>query len=259
MPLFDAHCHLQDQRIFPDAELFLQRAKEAGVEKMAVKGCAESDWSRVIQLQKKHPDRLYMAFGLHPWFIKERSIHWLECLEEKLLEYPDASVGEIGIDHAFAGRNDADQEKVFLAQMKLAVRLNRPVTIHCRQAWGRLIKLLDQLEMLPPLLIHCFGGSVETAQELLRRGAFISFSGTITRPENKKARGVIRSIPANRLLLETDAPDLLPHNLPFSSSPTINQPAYLPFILAHAAVLRGESEEYLKKITFQNASQFFTP
>jgi len=258
MSLFDAHCHLQDARVFPKADLLMQRARVAGVEKMAVKGCSEDDWPRVSQLGKQYADRLYLAFGLHPWFIKKRSAHWLERLEETLKEHPAASVGEIGIDHAIPERNDAEQEEVFLAQMQLAVRLNRPTTIHCRQAWGRLIELLDQIDLLPPMLIHCFGGSVETAQELLRRGAYLSFSGSITRPNNKKVRKVIQSVPSDRILLETDAPDLLPHNLPFSPLPTYNEPAYIPFILARAADLRGESEEELKKASFLNATHFFS-
>ena len=124
------------------------------------------------------------------------------------------------------------------------------------------------------MLIHCFGGSAEIATELVKRGAYISFSGSITRPNAKKAGAAIRVVPDDRILIETDAPDILPHNVTEASSfvlieigalPTeqdapstrVNEPANLRFVLAKAAELRGVSEESLAEITFRNAEQFF--
>jgi len=253
MKLFDCHNHIQDERIFPMLEKVMERAHLAGVEKMAVKGCCEADWPRVVEITNRHPNA-YLAFGLHPWHVSGRSAQWFQLLEELLTRYPQASVGEIGIDHAIENRNDAEQERVFLAQLEMARKFDRPVTIHCRRAWGRLIELLDVFGELPRgMLIHCFGGSAEVAQELVKRGAYLSFSGSITRPNAKRAGSAIRAVPNDRILIETDAPDILPHNLDAG----YNEPANLRHVLAKAAELRGISEETLAELTFRNAERFF--
>ena len=113
MELFDCHNHIQDERLFPMLGDVMERAREAGVVRMGVKGCCEADWPRVIAVLESHPG-IHPAFGLHPWFIADRSPEWLETLEALLVKYPLASVGEIGIDHAVEERNDGDQEAVSL-------------------------------------------------------------------------------------------------------------------------------------------------
>ncbi len=253
MQLFDCHNHIQDERIFPQVQDVMARARAAGVVKMGLKGCFEADWPRVVEIMEAYKG-IHMSFGLHPWFIAERSPVWLEHLEKILIQYPQAGVGEIGIDHKVEEYDAADQESVFLAQLELAKRLGRPVSIHCRNAWGRLIELLDEIGELPcGMLIHCYGGSAEVAQELVKRGGYISFSGSITRPNNKKAGPAIRSVPADRILIETDAPDIMPS----TAEGELNEPANLRLVLAKAAELRGISEAELARLTFQNAERLF--
>jgi len=276
--LFDAHNHIQDERLFPMLETVMERARAAGVVKMAVKGCCEADWPKVVEIVNRYPDT-HLAFGLHPWFINGCSEQCFQTLEKLLTTYPQASVGEIGIDHAIENRDDAKQESVFLAQLEIARKYNRPVTIHCRRAWVRLVELLDQFGELPHgMLIHCFGGSAEVATELVKRGACISFSGSITRPGNIKAGPAIRAVPDDRILIETDAPDILPHNIVDGASCSVahapstdraaateleapstilNEPANLRLVLSKAAELRGVSEETLAETTFRNAERFF--
>ncbi|MBN2704648.1 MAG: TatD family hydrolase [Pontiellaceae bacterium] len=253
MRLFDCHNHIQDERLYGDLAGVLARAHSAGVVKMGVKGCCEADWPRVIRIMQTCPG-IYPSFGIHPWEIDKRSDEWSERLESLLLTYPQAGVGEIGIDHAVEPRNHAEQEAVFIAQLELARRLERPVSIHCRKAWGRLIELLDAFGKLPcGMLIHCFGGSAEVAAELVKRGGCISFSGSITRPNNRKAGPAIGAVPKDRILIETDAPDILP----FDAEGALNEPANLPLILKKAAELRGLSEAELAELTFRNAERFF--
>lgn len=262
MQLFDCHNHIQDERLFPRLEKVLERALLAGVERMAVKGCCEDDWPKVEGIVNRY-ENTYIAFGLHPWFIMERSPQCFQTLENLLTTYPQASVGEIGIDHALENRNDAEQEEVFLIQLEIARKFERPVTIHCRQAWGRLIELLDQFGKIPSgILIHCFGGSAEVATELVKRGAYISFSGSITRPHAKKAGPALRAVPVDRILIETDAPDIMPFNVDEASrldvkGRLLNEPANLRYVLAKAAELRGVSVEALAETTFRNAELFF--
>lgn len=254
MKLFDAHNHIQDERLLPQIDAVMERARAGGVVKMGVKGCCEADWPRVIEIAESY-DGIHPAFGLHPWFIAERSDQWLKRLEKLLIQYPQASVGEIGIDHKAENYDAADQESVFLAQLALAKRLVRPVSIHCRNAWGRLIELLDGFGDVPRgMLIHCFGGSSEVALELVKRCGYISFSGSITRPNNRKAGPAIRAVPADRFLIETDAPDILPS----TAEGDLNEPANLRLVLAKAAELRGIPEEELASMTFSNAERFFS-
>lgn len=235
MKLFDAHNHVQDDRLWPEIDRVMARARTAGVAAMGVKGCGETDWPRVAALAEKY-EGVHPSFGLHPWFIAQRSPDWLAVLEKLLIKHPTAGVGEIGIDHAIENRDDADQEAVFLAQLEIARNLERPVSIHCRRAWGRLIELLDDFGDLPRgMLIHCFGGSAEIATELVKRGGYISFSGSITRPNARKAGPAIRAVPDDRILIETDAPDILPT----SAAGPLNEPANIRFVLEKAAELRG--------------------
>ena len=253
MRLFDCHNHIQDERLFPDLGNVLRRAAEAGVGEMGIKGCSEADWPRVAEIMRAHSG-IHPSFGLHPWFIADRTPAWFRTLENLLRKYPRAGVGEIGIDHVITPRNDADQEQVFLQQLGLSRDLRRPVTIHCRRAWGRLIELLDRFGELPcGMLIHCFGGSAEVAQELVKRGGFISFSGSITRPNNRKAEAAINAVPADRLLIETDAPDILPS----TAAGPLNEPANVRLVLAKAAELRAMPEPELAELTFRNAQRFF--
>ena len=112
------------------------------------------------------------------------------------------------------------------------------------------------------MLIHCFGGSAEVAIELVKRGGYISFSGSITRPNAKKAGPAIRAVPADRILIETDAPDIMPHNVDEASclvagSRAFNEPANLRFVLTQAAAFRGISESEIATLTFANAQRFF--
>lgn len=231
----------------------MERAVGAGVVAMGVKGCREADWLRVVGLMEGYGG-IVPSFGLHPWFIADRSAAWAEKLEALLLRYPQAGVGEVGIDHAIEDRDDADQEAVFLAQLALARKLERPVSIHCRRAWGRLIELLDGFGELPRgMLIHCFGGSAEVATELVKRGAYISFSGSITRPNARKAGAAIRAVPDDRILIETDAPDLLPA----TAEGELNEPANVRLVLAKAAELRRVPKQELAELTFTNAERFF--
>lgn len=255
MKLFDAHTHIQDPRLAMNLEAILQRAQHAGVCRVAVKGCHEGDWGVVSRLGDAHA-WVSPSFGVHPWYVEGASSGYLQQLAQLLTSYPQAGVGEIGIDHAVESRNDNLQERVFLEQLDLARQLERPVSIHCRRAWGRLIKLLDHFGRLPRgMLIHCFGGSVEVAQELVKRGAWISFSGSITRPNNRKAGPAICAVPNDRLLIETDAPDILPSTM--CDQAELNEPSFLIHILEKAAKFRGISKEQLAELTYRNTMTFF--
>jgi TatD DNase family protein len=213
-------------------------------------------------LARRFP-QIHLSFGLHPWYIGTRTANWLDTLRA-LLQTTHAAVGEIGLDHALDPQTFADQEAVLLAQIHLANELERPVTLHCRRAWGRLMDLLDSAGWpANGLMLHSYSGSADLIQPLSRRGAYFSFSGSITFARNRKCREALAATPPDRLLLETDAPDLMP-DIPTEQSGStpprsrqINEPANLAVVLSTAAKLKGMTESDLAEITRMNAETLF--
>ena len=250
--LCDVHTHLQDLRLSGTIEKVIQTSMKAGVVRMVCCGIQESDWPRVAHLADQHPG-IFPAFGLHPWFIESRSPGWLDILESILQNRPGA-VGEIGLDRAISPRNDPDQMEVFISQLKLAQKYGRPVNLHCRNAFGLLADLLEKNAGLPHGgVIHSYSGSAEMVKVFEKSGAYISFSGSVTRPQNKKVRLAARAVSLERLLIETDTPDLLPTGAPEG----LNEPANVHLVLKTLASLREEPIEVLANATFLNAARLF--
>ncbi len=246
MKLFDAHCHLQDARLSADLPAVLDRAVAAGVMGLQCCGCTERDWPMVAAMTRGSqavPDKIpgksikiIPAFGLHPCHLAGRSSDWLRRLEEVVTAQP-AGIGEIGLDRITPDEDDLTQEKIFVDQLDLARRLGRPVTVHCRRAWGRLLEILRR-DGLPSagLMVHAWSGSLEVLEELLAMGVYISFAGNITFPHHRRVRRALLAMPLDRLLLETDSPDLTPVGAPPGE---LNEPANLKMTLQAAAELRG--------------------
>jgi len=258
MPLFDAHCHLQDARLFPHLDAAMERATAAGVAGLMCCGSCEQDWISLPDIARRFPG-VHLSYGLHPRYSGERSEHWLDSLAS-ILTASSAAVGEIGLDHALDKSTFADQEFVFLAQIHLANELQRPVSIHCRRAWGRLMELLDSKGWpAHGFALHSYSGSSELVAPLVRRGAFFSFSGAITFEQNRKGREAMAAVPLDRLLIETDAPDLTPSLSPVTTilretdGHPINEPAHLTAVLTAVAKVRNVPGQELAEITKRNA------
>ncbi|MHB8996318.1 MAG: TatD family hydrolase [Armatimonadota bacterium] len=258
--LIDAHNHLQEEVLVPYVEGLIDRARAAGVGEMWCNGTAEDDWQDVLDLATAHSDILPF-FGLHPWFVKDRSPDWLTRLEQFLDATPSA-IGEIGLDRHLQESDEPAQEEVFRAQLALANDRGLPVTIHCLKAWGWMIEVLADLPSLPPMLIHAYGGSAEVVQSLTARGAFFSFGGSVLDENHLRARAALQAVPLDRLLIETDAPALLPpepyrrHTLITPDGQTYNEPASLPAIAEGIAQLLGIPSESLTSLTAENAARF---
>ena len=253
MILFDSHCHLQDERFATGIDSVIGRARAAGVGHILCCGSAESDWERVQELAAHYPE-IVPAFGLHPWYVKARSPGWLEGLERMLVESPGAAVGEIGLDHALEERNDRDQAEVFLDQLKLARRLRRPVSIHCRRAFGDLMEILTAQCGLPDGgAVHSFSGPADLIPQLQKLNVSLSFSGSITHDRNKRGRTSAAAVSDEFLLIETDSPDLSPAGV----APGDNEPAHLIAVAEALAVIRGGPVENISDITTRNARRIF--
>jgi len=258
MRTFDAHCHLKDDRLMHGLDDILSRARTAGVEGMLCCGTMENDWQAVSDISHIHASAgVLPSFGLHPWHVTDRSQRWLGNLEKFLLAIPCAGVGEIGLDRAIENSSFDDQEAVFIEQLDLAIAMKRHVSIHCRRAWDALPRLLANRCPLPRgFVVHSFSGGPELVRPLADMGGYFSFSGSITRSGNKKGHKALAAVPPDRLLIETDSPDLLPvfPDKAENSLNSPNEPANLRCILRKAADLLGKSEAELAEQTWRNAS-----
>lgn len=256
MPLHDSHNHLQR---FADPARIVAEMQTAGIAGCVVNGTCEDDWEDVANLAERFPDFVTPAFGLHPWKAHLRSAVWLTTLAGYLDRFPTASIGECGLDGWIAEPALDIQREVFLPQLALARERRLPLTIHALKAWD---PLFDAFAREPPpenFLLHSFGGSPELVKRLADTGAHFSFSGYFLHPRKTKVLEAFKFVPAERLLLETDAPDMLPpeefvsHPLPDGK----NHPANLPRIAAGLASALEISPDHLADITCANHARFF--
>lgn len=263
MRFFDAHNHLQDDRFAGRREEIVSVARAAGVAKMVVNGACEADWPAVLELARRHHDLVIPSFGYHPWYSAERTANWEQNLHGFLDAIPSA-MGEIGLDRWKPDLPYQGQEDVFVAQLRIAAERNLPVSIHCLQAWGRLVELLER-EPRPArgFLLHSFGGSVETMERLAPLGAYFSLPGHFAHERKVKQRETFLRVPPERLLIETDAPDQLPppdcvtHPLAATDGRPLNHPANLRAVYSFAAGLFGEPLASFAARIEENFQRFF--
>lgn len=265
--LYDAHNHLQDERFDGQQKELLSTCAKEGVACMVVNGSCEQDWPQVLALARDTNEsagvRVLPSFGYHPWYIQERTPDWQERLVQFLDQTPSA-VGEIGLDRWKPDLPYAGQEEVFVAQLQLAAERNLPVSIHCLQTWGRMFELLRAgPRPARGFLLHSYGGPREMVNPLADLGAYFSLPGYYAHARKERQRETFRHIPAERLLIETDAPDQgLPaerQQVPLQSAQgqPLNHPANLGAVYAFAAELFQESTATLAARVEQNFLRLF--
>ncbi|MEK7954025.1 TatD family hydrolase [Luteolibacter soli] len=255
MTLYDSHNHLQR---FADPAKIIAEMRAAGVAGCVVNGTGEDDWETVARLTETFPDFVQPAFGLHPWKAHLRSGNWLALLENFLDRFPNASIGECGLDGWVSSPSLEVQREVFLPQLARARERSLPVTIHALKAWEPLFAAFDQEKPPENFLLHSFGGSPELVKRLADLGAWFSFSGYFLQPRKAKVVEAFKAVPQDRLLVETDAPDMMPPE-EFITHPTAegNHPANLTRIARALAERLETGEENLVALTAENHRRFF--
>lgn len=263
MRWYDAHNHLQAEELRPYLDVVAPRVTEASIARMVVNGSTEGDWEDVRVLARRFPFVL-PSFGLHPWYLRERSTGWRERLVQYLDSVPSA-VGEIGLDRWMPEPDLPDQEEVFVWQLELAAARDLPLTIHCLRAWGRLDELLRRHPRpAGGFLLHSYGGPVEMVPGFAALGAYFSISGHFAQDWKRRQRDTFREVPLDRLLIETDAPFMpgppgwllepLPND---TNGRVLNHPVNLVPLYAFVAGLRGLPVETLAAAVETNFTRLF--
>lgn len=277
--LHDAHNHLQDSTLTPHLERIASaHAPEA---LMVVNGTHPVDWPRVAELAETLPF-VRPAYGIHPWDAgAPRPDDWLDQLASRLSADPRASVGEIGVDRWILDPSSAnsahlqgvrrapmeEQISVFVPQLRLAAELRRAASVHCLRAFDDLLPLLRSTPRPERgFLLHAYGGPASLVPELVRLGAYFSFNPSFLDPRKERQRETFKTVPADRLLCETDAPAMIPpqtwrtHKLPPApdGSP-VNHPGNIEAAYAGLAAVRGEDQGVLSRRLAENFNRLFGP
>ncbi len=222
MQFTDSHIHLQDYKT-KDAQQNIFCLQQLDFIKVAAVSAEFTSWDKVAEYAENYPDFVVPAFGLHPWYISEAPENWLFVLEEKLQKFSLAAIGECGLDFLKSKEDKEKQEEVFTAQIELSKKYNRPLNIHLLKAEEKASALMPQMPV--KFVLHSFSGSINFLRRALDFGAYISISAAVLR--RKESEKIIRYIPSERLLLESDGPYLSDYNA-------------IPELAQSVAAIRGE-------------------
>jgi len=228
--LIDSHCHLDDVRFDEDRLQVLARAAASGIDQIVVPSVIASGWKKLQALCRDHA-AVHAAYGLHPWFCSQHQGADLLTLAG-LLEQAVA-IGECGLDGGKLRATQAQQLHWFAGQLNLAVEYELPVIIHAHKALDMVCREIDRRPMLRGV-IHGFRGSAQQADRLLAAGFYVGIGSAISYPRNHRLQQLVRELPAERLLLESDAPDQPPYHYRGQR----NEPAFLVEIAGQLATLR---------------------
>ena len=251
--LVDAHCHFDFAVFDGQREAILEGAKAGGIRTLVVPGVSPRSWASLRRLASAH-DAVRYAPGIHPWWVGE-SDSWdgVAALEYEISD-PDprmVAIGECGLD--FLRDDHARQMELFRAQIRLAERYGYPLLIHSVRSHDEVGALLRREGFSRPTLVHGFSGSKQQAVKLMDRGAYIGVGGVITHERARKTRETIQRLPAESLVLETDAPDMPPAGVRKGH----NSPLNLTRVFETLCELRGADPESLSSQILANTERLF--
>jgi TatD DNase family protein len=255
LPLVDTHCHLADPRLSDDTDAIIARAHEAGARfliSVGAIGSIECD-RQTVAIAEAHPS-VYAAIGVHPHDAKDCDDDRLAQLRELAASPKVVGIGESGLDFHYMHSPAEAQESALRRHLELAADLDLPIVIHCREAEARLATIVREVG-IPPRggAIHSFTGDTIAAETFLALGFHISFSGIVTFKNAKALREAALTVPADRLLIETDAPYLAPE--PYRGKR--NEPAFVARTLETLANLRSADLAVLGETVIANAARLF--
>jgi TatD DNase family protein len=251
MRLIDSHCHLTDERLAPEAPAIVERARAAGVEGMVTVGTRPEDWDAALDVAASLPG-VFASLGVHPHTADRATPETLAELEARLAGARVVAVGETGLDYHYDKAPREAQRAGFARHLELGRRMGLPVIVHTRDADDDTAAILREAGQGTTGVLHCFTGGPVLMETALELGWYVSFAGMITFARYADA-DLVRAVPADRILVETDSPYLAP--APHRGRR--NEPAYVAEVARHAATLRGEDPAALAAATFRNAVRLY--
>ncbi len=249
--MFDSHAHLNDEQFESDLAEVIVRAKEWGVERIINVGFDIPSSQKAVELAEIYP-QMYAVIGIHPHEAKL----WDESADETLRTLAThkkvVAIGETGLDYYYDHSPREQQQTIFRQHFLLAQKLNLPLVIHSRDATADTLAIVREFTDVSCLL-HCFSGSVETAKQYLEMGDYLSFAGPITFKNASRLQEVVRAVPLDRILIETDCPYLAP----VPKRGKRNEPANVRYVAEKLAELRDVNLDTLLAATRENTIRFF--
>jgi len=249
--LIDSHCHLDSPEFDADRDEVVARALEAGVEHMVAIGTGSGppDLEAGIRLAARYP-QFYATVGIHPHDAAKASKPDIDRLAELLVHPKVVALGEIGLDYHYDFSPRETQTSVFIQQMEIAAAAKKPIVIHTREAWDDTAALLEHYWKPYGIggIMHCFSGGPAEARRALDLGFYLSFGGILTFPKALDVQGAAKEAPADRILVETDAPYLAP----VPKRGKRNEPALIFHTAQKLAELRSQSLEDVSHVTTEN-------
>lgn len=251
--LFDSHAHIDDERFDEDRDQVVERARANGVTGIINIGADMASSRRSIGLADRY-EGIYAAVGNHPHDAKDVQESDYDQLAEWVKQPKVVAIGEIGLDYHYDLSPRELQQQVFIRQLDVARQTGMPVIIHDREAHGDIMRLLKTEGKGLTGVLHCYSGSLEMAQEVLKLGFYISIAGPITFKNAAKLPEIAAAVPLERLLVETDCPYLTPH--PYRGKR--NEPAYVRLVAERVAELRNMELAAFAEATSNNVCQLFS-
>ena len=252
--MIDSHCHINDPSFKDHPEEYINLAKSAGIAEFLVVGYDEKSSRIAVDIAKKYPE-CFAAVGIHPSDVKRMKKGDLELIEELAKNDRVLAIGEIGLDYYWDKEKEVqDQQKeFFIKQIEIANKLNKPISIHCRDAYEDCYEILKVHPVNKGGVMHCYGGSPELAKMFIKLGFVLGFGGTLTFKNARKPKEVLESISDKDYILETDAPYLAPD--PYRGKQ--NHSKYLYLVRDKIAELRNISAEEVDRHSTENFNRIF--
>ena len=256
MKLFDSHCHLNDEKYNEDRKELIENLRKQGVKRLVTAGYSIESSKEAIKLSKEY-DFIYATIGISPNDVPKT----LEDLDKDLNNIKDlykegekiVAVGEIGLDYYWNTKNKEIQKEAFKRQIELANNLNLPIQIHTREAIADTLEILKNNKVNKKGIFHCCPFNRELVKEGLKLGFYISFAGPTTFKNSKNAVEIIKMVPDDKMLVETDSPYLSPE--PFRGKR--NDPSRVQYIIKKIAEVKEKSFEEIEKMVYENANTIF--
>ena len=253
MNIIDTHTHLYLKQFKDDIDPVINRSKDIGVKKFIFPAIDSSHFDSMISLKNKYPDDIYLMSGLHPTNVKENYKNELNFVVDSLKTHDYVAIGEIGIDLYWDKSFLNEQQEAFTFQIRLAIKHDLPIVIHCREAFNEIFEILDK-ENCPKLrgVFHCFTGTLEQAKRAIDLDFVLGIGGVVTF-KNGGIDKFLNQIDLKHIVIETDSPYLAP--VPFRGKR--NKSSYIIHVVEKLSEIYGLSKEEIAHITTKNAEKVF--